>query len=1037
MLATAVRDCILTGAVAVPSIQETRRLRSLAAQRRTRRRRWWIGGIVAAFALLLLATLAAPPLLRPHLERRLAVELAREVSLGHLTFNPLTLTLTSHDLRVLDHDQQTLVAWQRLQVGVAWSTLWRRGYHLNRLVLSAPHGRLLVREDGSLNVSDLLAKFATPAEEAPSAPPPPLWIGHLTVAEATFDFADRSRELPFATALGPVSFTIENLTTAAGDAAPYRFTAVSEAGERLVWEGDVSAIPLRSSGRFQLDDLQLSKYAAYSRPYLTGDLRRGRLSFRGEYIVILSGEAPRAEVARGQLRVEDLLLAQRAGGQPIVALQRIELLDLEADALNQRVKLRELRVSDGEAQVRRAADGSLELAQIFTLPPATAPTTPDVVPARSPDVHVESVRAESLRFVWQDATTTPEPARVEGALELLELRELAWPQRQPIPVQARVALQPSGRLELTGQLQLDAPQLTAETNVEQLPLTLGNPYLTGTVAARLNRGLVAATGDLQAEWSPERGPTVAWTGLAAISDVQMVLAADNSTVAEVAEIALREIEARYDATVKVRVKELEVVSPRGFVTLRSDGSLNVAALTPTSSTTSPTPVTIAAAGAPEIVVERTVVRRAAVSFRDESVRPEVKVDLEQFDGNLGTIASHRPATAPAAFRGRINQLAHLEINGEVNPLAPDAPARVKVAVRQLDLLPTSPYLAKYAGYRLDRGQLTLDVTYQLENRRWQAENRVLLDHFTLGAATPGPDATKLPVSLAIALLKDRHGRIALDLPVEGNLDEPGFSFGPAIARVVTTLLARAATSPFALLGALRPSGTADDGSTVLVFAPGQAELEPEAERTLRQLALALQERPALALELLEGRTAEADRQLFQDVMFDQLLAQRIERAETRESAAPLEPAARREQVLRHWYLERFPQPLVLEPEQARALQAAQMAAASSDESGDRGSPGFWRRVWQAIGIGSGGPSPERGPATDLELEQALRAITPDLATMEQELRAVVPVAEDDLAGLAAQRAAVVLQALSSMGVDPRRVVLTPAGSQTFPLLRLR
>ena len=100
----------------------------------------------------------------------------------------------------------------------------------------------------------------------------------------------------------------------------------------------------------------------------------------------------------------------------------------------------------------------------------------------------------------------------------------------------------------------------------------------------------------------------------------------------------------------------------------------------------------------------------------------------------------------------------------------------------------------------------LNLRYDIQGNQLDSSTRVFLDQFTLGESVDSPDATSLPVSLAIALLKDRSGEISLDIPVSGNLDDPEFSVGGVIIQVLVNLVAKAATSPFALLASLIPEG---------------------------------------------------------------------------------------------------------------------------------------------------------------------------------------------------------------------------------------
>ena len=86
--------------------------------------------------------------------------------------------------------------------------------------------------------------------------------------------------------------------------------------------------------------------------------------------------------------------------------------------------------------------------------------------------------------------------------------------------------------------------------------------------------------------------------------------------------------------------------------------------------------------------------------------------------------------------------------------------------------------------------------------------------------------------LAVALLQDRHGVIDLDLPVGGSINDPQFSVGGLVLKMLVNLLAKAVTAPFALLGELFGGG---DEVNQLTFVPGTADLDEPGRR--RQEAL--------------------------------------------------------------------------------------------------------------------------------------------------------------------------------------------------------
>ena len=151
--------------------------------------------------------------------------------------------------------------------------------------------------------------------------------------------------------------------------------------------------------------------------------------------------------------------------------------------------------------------------------------------------------------------------------------------------------------------------------------------------------------------------------------------------------------------------------------------------------------------------------------------------FEQLSGTLSGLSSDDPERADIHLQGTVDKTARAEITGKINPWNSKQPMDLTVSLKEMDLLPGDPYSGKYLGYRLKKGKLSAQLTYQVTDRKLKSENRLTLDQLTLGQKVESADATKLPVRLAIALLKDRDGKIALEIPVNGSLDDPQFNLG--------------------------------------------------------------------------------------------------------------------------------------------------------------------------------------------------------------------------------------------------------------------
>ncbi|HJV84253.1 MAG TPA: DUF748 domain-containing protein [Noviherbaspirillum sp.] len=258
---------------------------------------------------------------------------------------------------------------------------------------------------------------------------------------------------------------------------------------------------------------------------------------------------------------------------------------------------------------------------------------------------------------------------------------------------------------------------------------------------------------------------------------------------------------------------------------------------------------------PPITIRKLTLQGGRVRFTDNFIKPHYSATLAEFGGAVTGLSSDPETTAGLDLRGEVNN-APLSVAGRINPLKGDLFLDLKANVRGMELAPLSAYSGKYVGYGIEKGKLSFEVAYRVDKRVLSAENRLILDQLTFGDKVESPTATTLPVRFAVALLRDSRGVIDVNLPIGGSLDDPQFSVGGLVAKVIVNVITKAVTKPFALLGALFGGG---EELSSLDLAPGSAAIPPAAQDKLNKLSKALADRPALQLEITAHVDPEADR----------------------------------------------------------------------------------------------------------------------------------------------------------------------------------
>ncbi|PTN12820.1 DUF748 domain-containing protein [Nitrosomonas aestuarii] len=243
-------------------------------------------------------------------------------------------------------------------------------------------------------------------------------------------------------------------------------------------------------------------------------------------------------------------------------------------------------------------------------------------------------------------------------------------------------------------------------------------------------------------------------------------------------------------------------------------------------------------------IGKVMLQQGNVDFQDRFVQPNYHANLTGLAGQIGPI--HSTQTGTIDIKGAIDRTAPLEIRGKIEPFGSELLLDIIAKAKEIDLPQFSPYSGKYVGYAIEKGKLSVDIHYHIEQGVLTAENNVFLDQFTLGDRVESEEAVSVPLKLAIALLKNRRGEIDIHLPIKGSIDDPQFSMGDIILDAFINLITRAVTAPFALLGSMFGEG---EELSEIIFSPGLASIETEAESRLQALSEILKDRPALRLEI--------------------------------------------------------------------------------------------------------------------------------------------------------------------------------------------
>jgi hypothetical protein len=1011
---------------------------------RQRRILWIMGGLLGAFVVFTVAGfLVAPSIIKAQLEKRASAALGRTVTLGKVRMNPYAMAVTLENLNVSGKEGAgSFLGWERLYVNFDPLASITGTWTFGTIELDGLHVAARVDKDGKFDFDDILQRLAADSTDAPKTsaptPTPAVHLGSLKVNRARVDFSDVSRYRPFATTLGPLTFGLTEFRTIGQRGAPYNLEVVSEAGERLVWTGTLGVEPFRSTGNLALENIDLAKYLAYYGDLLTAELQTGKLTLRSRYELDFTVGAPVTKVSGGMLQLSGVKIADAPGGSPALELPLLKVDGVELDAEAQTTTVAAIGFEGGRLRVQREKDGKLNLLTMLKplnpgtpVAPAVAPAAAPAGPAKPWDLVIAAVDMKDFQVDVTDLAA-PRPAQLGLGAVQVSLKNITLAENAVIPVQVSFNWAPQGTVKIEGTASFKpAVKLELAANVAALDIRPLSPYLEQFLNARITQGTVSVAGSARVALPGEK-PEVAFAGGVTVEQLGLVDSMNSEDLAGLAKLELKDLTFATAPALTATLGELNLAGPYARMIVNADRSLNLLGILKTEPAGSgpqapPTATTASTAPLPKVEIGRVVIAGGEFSLLDRSLEPHVSAALSQVGGTIGGLSSENLARGEVNLSAMVDGIAPVTLVGKLDPFAAKRFIELEMDIKNMELLPFSPYSGRYAGYELQRGKLSSNLKFKLDGKQMDATDIITLSGFTLGAPVASPEATNLPVRLGVVLLKDAAGQIVIDVPLSGNIDDPDVRLRKAIMRVVVNMLTKVAVSPFSLLGSIVGGG--GEELAFQEFHPGSSELEPAERDKLETVVRMLGARPELGVAIEGGYDGPADTYALQRLRVADLVRRRI--WEEKHAANPNTPPPGQLEVtpkedlamIRKLFAEKFPtgtkfdEPLVENPG---------VVAAPVPES----RPGFFRRVVDKVTFKE---AREKETKVD-ELKQQyaeVKEIAEDKGVPVEEmvgrLAQAEAVTENDLRALAAARAAQVRNYFMTEGkITADRLFLTHA-----------
>jgi uncharacterized protein involved in outer membrane biogenesis len=851
---------------------------------------------------------------------------------------------------VHDPEDRPMLAWQRLGIGLNEIDALAPAVDLKSIELEGLDAHVRRDKSGAINL-ERLGQAAVAGEERqrearrdPGRGAVPIRIGLVAVRAGKARFTDESTTPAFETVLDALDLEARDADNAPGKRTEWSMAARTDLGETVKLVAGVIADPPTIDGRVDVAGVKVKRYQPYVAQATNLEVDDGELglglAFKWASDVAFSKHD--VKVSDAGLDLKGFRARLKGDKDALVRVAVIGVKGASADLQAQSANLGTVDVREAAATLRREKDGMLNVERIARTDTASAGEKAQAGPAAAAGspwrIDLDALSLDRGAVALEDLAVA-DPLRLSIAPIQLKAEKLSTAKGQRGNINLRATIDKTGTLAASGPLSLDPPAGSLRIDARSINFAPVQRYIDDKVNVTLTSGAASAKGVAVFEVPPSGAIKASYKGDAAIADFASVDKPTTQDLVKWKTLSLGAIDFNLEP-LKVAVDDVALAEFYARIILSAEGRLNLQdiarppgapppaappadASAPKPVAPAPPPAAAAAEKAPatppqpavqalpsNIRVGKITLQGGNVNFSDFFIKPNYSANLTGVGGAVTEMRPEKPGDVE--LRAKIDNAAPVEILGRVNPLAADLFLDIKASAKDIELPPMSPYSIKYAGYGIERGKLSVNVEYHIENRKLAAKNNIYLDQLTFGEKVESPTATKLPVTLAVALLKDRNGVIDVNLPISGSLDDPQFSVIGIVFQVIGNLIVKAVTAPFALLGAAFGGG---EELAYLEFAPGSAALDGEDVGKLKNLTKALNERPGLKLDVAGRVDPGVDREGLKRASIDRKVkAQKFDdlrragKAPASADAVTVESAEYEKYLRRAYGDEKFPKP---------------------------------------------------------------------------------------------------------------------------------
>ncbi len=797
-------------------------------------------------------------------------------------FNPFTFELTLNDIVLNDLDSKPAIGIKKIYIDYTFLGLFHKIILIHNIDIQSPKLYVKIQKNSKVNLENLiLPKNNATAKKGKSANSSFVFtLDKLNIQNGAISFKDERENKNFKLDFGPYNFDAHDISTKTNNINSYTFKTSIQNQAKLKFAGGMSIEPLKLYGELTIDKLKLPYLYSYILPDMKASLESGflhtdipfQIDFKNGFNIKINN----AKTKLTQINIEE-----KKTKESLVKLSTLSIDGFNLAYPKQFASISSIKLSGVNINAKLKKGGTTNLTDAFI--PETEGKKKSNPKTNNPWKYLlKNLDITKSNIAFTDYS---QPKEIITKLKkiTLHVENISSDTSLPISYNLATSLNKNAKISSKGEVHQAPISLTSNLKLTNLSSNDFVDYLSPYVNFKIKNTDI----DMDAKITAKLDKKL-YINIIANSDIKnlSIETLKKQKLLEWKDLRITGI--RYtNQPNSTEIKSIKFMQPYIKIAIAKNGSANFANLIKKKQKSKKeTEQNKSKKSHLKLKIGPMKLVNGATDYSDFSLPFPFKTHIHDLNGNVSTLNFNSTVPSIMKLEGKIDRYGYAQISGVLLPFKIKKSANIDVLFKNINLSSLTPYSGKFLGYKIKNGKLSMDLNYKISNSKLIGSNKINIDTLTLGEQVKSPDAVNLPLSLAIALLKDSNGQIDIDLPVAGDMNNPDFSYGSVVWRAIGNMITGIVTAPFRFLGSIL--GIKGDDLKAIDFEKGSYKIISTELEKLNNLKKILDKRPSIKIKISGGYDKIYDTKELQKLKFIATIKSKLSKAKKKKSKAKVD-----------------------------------------------------------------------------------------------------------------------------------------------------